>query len=140
MSEESTTPDLVERMRDLFELVSRGDFDAIPSFYAPDAVWDLILVGRIEGTAAIRGFLEEWLGRFVGYQIEPNEIRDFGNGVVLAVARQRARLAGGSDSAPIQEVVAYVSVWEGDKIARAASYQDIDEARAAAERLAEERE
>ena len=38
MSEESTTPDLVELARHPFEAANRSDLDAVMSFYAPDAV------------------------------------------------------------------------------------------------------
>ena len=42
MSQESTTPDLVELMRKAYEAVNRRDFDldAMMSFYAPDALWE----------------------------------------------------------------------------------------------------
>jgi SnoaL-like domain len=63
MSEEPTTPDLVERWRQANEAFVRRDFDAMMSFFAPDAVWDLSSagIGRFEGTAAIRGFHEDWI-------------------------------------------------------------------------------
>jgi len=37
--------------------------------------------------AAIRGFLEDWLGAYEEYEIEAEEILDLGNGVVLFVIR-----------------------------------------------------
>ena len=51
MSEESTTPDLVERWRQTNEAFVRRDFDEMMSFFAPDAVWDLSSagIGRFEG-------------------------------------------------------------------------------------------
>jgi len=39
MTEESTTPDLVEKVRVMLEAADRADFDAALAFYAPDAVW-----------------------------------------------------------------------------------------------------
>jgi ketosteroid isomerase-like protein len=59
-SEKSTTPDLVELWRQTNEAFVRRDFDAMMSFFAPDAVWDLSSagIGRFEGMAAIRGFPE----------------------------------------------------------------------------------
>ena len=45
MSQESTTPDLVELVRRLDEAASRLDFDAMVSFFAPDAVFE----GRASG-------------------------------------------------------------------------------------------
>ena len=40
MSEESTTPDLVELSQRLTDAINARDIDAAISFYAPDAVWD----------------------------------------------------------------------------------------------------
>jgi ketosteroid isomerase-like protein len=64
VSQESTTPDLVELTRRAFEAGSRHDIDAVMGFYAPNAVWDLsnVGIGTFEGVAAIRSFAEEWLG------------------------------------------------------------------------------
>jgi ketosteroid isomerase-like protein len=45
MSEESTTPDLVEQARQLMEAGGRRDIGALMSFYAPDAVWDMSPMG-----------------------------------------------------------------------------------------------
>jgi ketosteroid isomerase-like protein len=39
MAEESTTPDLVELVRESVEAVNRGDFDAMLNALLPDAVW-----------------------------------------------------------------------------------------------------
>jgi ketosteroid isomerase-like protein len=39
--EQSTTPNPVERVRDLFDAANRYDLDAVMSFFAPDAVFDM---------------------------------------------------------------------------------------------------
>jgi hypothetical protein len=60
MTEESTTPDLVELTRTFYETMDRDwDFDALAGFFAPDAVWDLSEshLGIYEGVAAIGDFL-----------------------------------------------------------------------------------
>ena len=51
MPEESTTPDLVELVREAVAAGSRRDLDALMSFYARDAVWDLspMGIGTFEG-------------------------------------------------------------------------------------------
>ena len=63
MTEESTTPDLVELTRAYYELMDRDwDIDAVMRFWAPDAVFDLSPMGlltRIEGAAAIRESIAE---------------------------------------------------------------------------------
>jgi len=60
MSEESTTPDLVELVRRSVEAAGKRDLDAHMAFYAPDAVWDAspMGIGTFEGQAAMRGFWE----------------------------------------------------------------------------------
>src|SRR5439155_19838019 len=86
MSEESTTPDLVELSRRTFDAYNRRDFDTVMSFYGRDCVWDASPwgIGTFEGTAAVRGFFEEWIGAYEEFAIEPEEILDLGNGVIFS--------------------------------------------------------
>lgn len=139
MPEESTTPDLVERWRRASEAAERRDFDAVMSVYAPDAVWDASLtgVGNFEGVPAIRSFLEDWIGAYDEYEYKQEEGVDLGNGVVFVVGRVDGRPIG--TTARVQERWAFTSVWEARLIVRVTARDDIDQARAAAERLAEER-
>ncbi len=139
MAEESTTPDLVERWRQAAEAPARGDFDTVMSDYAPDAVWDASLsgVGSFDGAAAIRRFLEEWIGAYEEYEYQQEEGQDLGNGVVFVVARVDGRPVGSPRR--VQERWAWTTVWAADMIVRVTARNDIDEARAAAERLAKER-
>ena len=55
MSEESTTPDLVELVRSQVKAAASGDIDVMVGFLAPDAVWDSSRMGLevYEGRAAI---------------------------------------------------------------------------------------
>jgi ketosteroid isomerase-like protein len=139
-SEESTTPDLVELARDTIACANRGDVDAMMSLFAPDAVWRMTPLSMdFEGMAGIRGFVEDWLGSYEEYAVQPDEIFDLGNGVTFAVTHQEGRPVGSSDGALVVETWAYVFVWVDGKLARLTSYDDIDEARAAAELLSESR-
>jgi ketosteroid isomerase-like protein len=136
--EESTTPDLVERARQSVKPMNRHDVGAAIGFYASDAVWDASSVGlTFEGTAAIRRFLEDWLANYSEWENIPEEVHDLGNGVTFMVAVQHARLAG--SDASVQERWSYTALWEAGLISRIVLRTDIDEARAAAERLAKER-
>ena len=137
MSGESTTPDLVERMRSLGEAANVGDFDAMLGFFAPDAVWEGTLESTLEGVAAIRGFWEDWYASYAEFCVEQEEVLDLGNGVVFAVFVQKARLAGSSGEVGLR--YAAVIVWVEGVIVRVTNYTYPDEGRAAAERLAEER-
>ena len=139
MPEESTTPDLVELQKQLTEATNRREVDAIVAFYAPDAVWDMspLGMGTFEGQAAIRGFMEDWFASYEEYEFEAEEILDLSNGVSFRVLTQKGRPVGSSGE--VQLRYAAVSVWEDAKIVRTTNYNDIDEARAVAERLAQER-
>jgi ketosteroid isomerase-like protein len=140
MSEESTTPDLVELTRRTYESLSRRDLDALLRDYGDDSVLDLTPVGlgSYEGLAAIRAFNEDWIGAYDEFEFEPEQILDLGNGVVFAMVRQTARPVGSNGYVRLRH--ANVIVWADGVVARDTHYNDIDNARAAAERLAEERE
>jgi ketosteroid isomerase-like protein len=141
MSEESTTPDLVELMRRLAEAASEQDFDTADSYYAPDAVWDSSRtgVGSFEGALTIRRFFEDWRGGYEDWEIGFDELLDIGNGVVFALVRQEGRPVGSTGY--VRQREGWVWVWVEGLIARVTTYPeaDMDEARAYAERLAEER-
>ena len=139
MSEESTSPDPVELSRLSFQPAKSRDFDAIMAFWTDDPVWDLspMGLGVYRGTAAVRGFFEDWIGSYEQFEVELEECRDLGNGVVLNVIVQRAIPAGTSGEVTLR--YASVAVWERDLIVSVTNYPGIEEARAAAERRAEER-
>jgi ketosteroid isomerase-like protein len=139
MSEESTTPDLVAMTRLAFGALDRGDFDAVMSFYAADAVADASVnaLEVFEGKDAIRRFLEDWAGSFDDYAITVEEILDLGNGVVLAAYNMSGRPAG--SEAFVKEGRCWIAVFVDGLVSAMTFYQHIDEARAAGERLAGER-
>jgi ketosteroid isomerase-like protein len=139
MPEESTTPDLVVLARQTFDAIGRQDLDAVLGYCAPDAFWDMsdIGLGTFEGAAAIRRFLEDWAGSFDDYAITVQEILDLGNGVVLAAYNMSGRPAG--SEALVQEGRCWAGVFVDGLISALTFYPHIDEARSAAERLAEER-
>jgi uncharacterized protein (TIGR02246 family) len=134
MSADSTTPDLVELMGRAFEAANRRDLDAVASSFAEDATFD----GRgvpdhYEGRAAIRSMLEEWFATYEELEFGLEEVRDLGNGVVFAVVIQNGRPAGSAGH--LRQREGWVVVWVGGLIARLAT-SEVDEGRAAAERLA----
>ena len=139
MPTDSTTPEAFKSMRRTMMAFSRGDFDAQMSVYAPNAVLDMSArgLGMFEGLTAIRGFWEDYYRSFEDLRFEIEEAVDLGHGVIFAIVRQDARPAG--SGARVRTREAWVSAWDGGVFTRGSSYDDIDEARAAAERLAEER-
>ena len=139
MPDESTTPHLVALTRRALEAANSHDLDAVMSFYAPDAVWDLsdAGLGTFEGVAAIRSFIQEWWETWGDHLLEVEEIVDLGHGVVFSPLREDGRLVG-SDS-HVEQRRGWVYLWVHGMVERQMGYLDIDEARAAAERLAESR-
>ena len=138
MVEESTTPDLVELSRQAFEAVIRREFDAVEGFYAPDAMLRGAEVGTFEGREAIRGLFEDMLSPYEEFHGEIEEIVSLGNGVVFVVPTANGRPVGSSGDVRLR--YATVVTWTEGLIEQQTNYVDIHEARAAAERLAGERE
>ena len=139
MPEESPTPGPVELTRLAFEAVNQRDIDTVMSFFAPDAFLDgRAAGGPYEGRAAIRGFLDDWLGSFAEVRYEVEEFVVLDDGVVLAVVNQEGRPVGVDGQVHQRE--GWAIRWSADGLlVRLTTHTDIDEARAAAERLAESR-
>ena len=139
MSAQSTTPDPVALTRLAFEAVNRRDIDAVTGFFAPDAVLDGRAAGGLyEGRAAVRGFLDDWFGSFAELHMEVEQFVVLDDGVVLAVVNQEGRPLGVDRQVHQRE--GWVICWSADGLlVRLTTHADIDEARAAAERLADER-
>lgn len=130
------TPDLVALTK---AMVAAKGVDATMAFFGSDAVWDRSPLGLevYEGWDAIRRAFEQWIEIYGERREDDEEIVEIGNGVVFSATRPTEdyggrALSGGS--------YGYVFTWIDGKISRVTIYADIDEARAAAERLAGERE
>jgi len=122
------------------EALNRRDIDAAMSAaWAPDAVWDAspLGVGVFAGRDAIRGFAEDWLAAYEDYEQVVEEFRDLGNGVTFCLLLQKGRPVGSTGYVGLQYAV--VGTWRDGLVERAVVHTDIGAARAAAERLAEER-
>jgi ketosteroid isomerase-like protein len=90
----------------------------------------------IEGREAIRAFFEEWWAAYDDHESEAEEIQDLGNGVAFAVFVQRGRPVDSTGWVEFRD--ARVMIWADGLIEQVTTFLDIDEARTAAERLAEE--
>jgi hypothetical protein len=140
MPEDARGPELAERWGRAVEAFNAGDFDLAASFYAPDALfYPRAAVGVLEGREAIRSFFEDWRGMYEEFTCELKEFRDLGNGVTFSVISQGGRLAGTAAWVP-EERSALVLTWTDGMIEKETNFDDVDAARAAAERLAEERD
>jgi hypothetical protein len=93
--------------------------------------------GVFEGRDAIRRFCAEWNAVYEEYEVVLDEFHDLGNGVIFSVFFQRGRLKG--SSAFVEVRIANVGIWSDQLIQRITQYIELDEGRAAAERLARKR-
>ena len=139
MPEESSAPDLVELTRQSMEATNRGDLHRSATLFAPDAVFDVSSVGlgRFEGVTAIHGYLADWTSAYETQEMRQWEGWHLGNGVVFVVAVFDARPLG--SQARVRERWAFTVMWAKDMISLVVASRDTEAARAAAERLAEER-
>jgi ketosteroid isomerase-like protein len=140
-AEAAATSIPIERARRRWEAGSHGDFQGSADEYAVDGVLDTAGygMGTFRGRDAIRGFLDDWIGSFDDLTMGADEVVGFGDEVVLAVYHQKGRPLGGSNYVRVRS--AWLSEWADGEIARATIYTEaeIDQARADAKRLAEER-
>ena len=126
----------LERTRASFLAAGAHDLDAVMDIFCPASVWDLTRwgLGRHTGPAAIRRFLQDWVGVMDEYMVDLEELRDLGDGVVFAVGVQRSRPAGSRTRLYLR--YAPVFVWVDGAISQVTYYRDIDEGRADAEAAA----
>jgi ketosteroid isomerase-like protein len=139
MSEENASTDVLELTRRTFAAANSHDYDAMMAFYGPDSVWDVAPsgLGTYTGEPAIRSFFENWIGAIESWSLEILELRDLGNGVVLVISVQTGFSSGGGPQIRLRHTSLFV--WSGEVILKAIHYRGLDEALAAAQRLAQER-
>jgi hypothetical protein len=132
----SPEPDLVALTRASMEATNRHEFDAAVGVFATQVVFDMEAagLGRFEGIAAARRYLEDWIGSHDSQRFARWEGADVGNGVVLVEALLDARPAGAAAS--LRELWAFVVVWDGGRIVSITADKDLERARARAQRAA----
>jgi len=134
--EQPASLDPVDLTRRAFAYADARDIDSLMRFISPESVWDATAwgFGRYVGRRAIRRFLEDWTGSFDEFGRDAEELVDLGNGVVYAVTETRGRSAGATGVVRLRG--ATVCVWRGAEAMLVTYHRDLEEARAAAERLA----
>jgi ketosteroid isomerase-like protein len=139
MSEESTTVDPVEPVRNVFAFGNRRAYDALQDQFASDCVLDLSRqgLGTYDGATAVRAFCEDWIEVYEEFVLTAAELVALDHGVVLTVNRHSGRLLNSNAQVILDN--AWVFVCRDAAIVLWTAYNDVAEARAAAERLAEER-
>jgi ketosteroid isomerase-like protein len=123
----------------VFALGNRRADGALEELFARDSVLDLSRqgLGSYEGAKEIRAFCEDWIEVYEEFVLTARELVDFGRGVVLTLKRHSGRPRDSSAQVVLDN--AWVFACRGDEIVRWTAYNEVDEARAGAERLARER-
>jgi ketosteroid isomerase-like protein len=139
MSEKPIGRSPVELTRSAIASGNGGDYDAMMAFFGPESSVDMtgVGLGRYSGPPAIRRFFEEWIGSCEEIEFRLEEVHDLGDGVVFASIEQEARPTGTDGFLRLRYAAVYL--WVDGVSMKVAHFQRPDEARAAAERLAEER-
>ena len=96
---------------------------------APDFVWDMtgMGLGQRQGKTAMRDFFYEWTGSYEEWFIEPGEIEELSDSVVVNAVRQGGRLHGSEGRVVLD--YGQLGVWEGERLKLAANYMSVAEAR-----------
>ena len=108
-----------------------GGMEAIVEFWDPEinyraAAGAIDDVGEMNGQAAVRRYVQDWLDMFDELAVVAEEIVDVGDGRVVAVLRMAGRAKGSGIETEIRFSVVY-TLRDG-KIVRGREYMDRDQA------------
>lgn len=115
----------LERVRAGFAAHNRGDLDALVEFYAPDCVFETLLLGTHRGNEAIRLIYEENQRTLSGYDVVPVELIDAGDKVV-AVAQVQG--SGPASRIAVDEPFAFVFTIADGRCVREQAFRNREEA------------
>ena len=119
----------IEKVKEGFAAHNRGDLDAMVELYAPDAVFETLLLGTHHGNESIRLIYEENQKTLAGYNVVPVELIDGGDKVV-AVAQAVGR--GPASDIAIDEPFAFVFTIKDGRVTREQAFRNKEEALEAA--------
>jgi ketosteroid isomerase-like protein len=119
----------IERIKAGFDAHNRGDVDALVGFYAPDAVFETLLLGTHHGNESIRVIYEENRKTLTGYDVVPVELIDAGDKVV-AVAQTVG--TGQVSEISVDDRFAFVFTLRDGLIVREQAFANKEDALAAA--------
>ncbi len=142
MPDGSTPPGRVEIVRTLFARWNAGDHDVeiFPEYFDPAIELESPLSSVVG--EPYRGYsgMERWVGdldeQFTRWSISTDEVREIGDRVfTLTTIRARGRASDVGLEFPSASIIEFA---DDDRLRRIRIYLDVDEARAAAERPAQE--
>jgi uncharacterized protein len=115
----------IELIKTGFDAHNRGDVDALVAVYAPDAVFETLLLGTHHGNEAVRMIYEENQKTLDGYDVVPVELIEAGDKVV-AVAQ--AVGSGPASGIAVDEPFAFVFTIKDDLVVREQAFRNKAEA------------
>ena len=119
----------VERIQAGFAALGRGDLDALEEMYAPEAVFETLLLGTHRGKESIRVIHAENVTNQSGYTVEPVEMIDAGDRVITVVEMGGA---GPASQISLNDRFAFVHTLEDGLIVREQTFRNREEALEAA--------
>jgi ketosteroid isomerase-like protein len=120
----------VDVVRDLLDEWNRGDVDALLARTSEDFEWHPVLVASVEGGAyrghdGFREFLSEWTSTWNSWNLEAEEMREFGDQVLVLT---RVRAEGRGSGVELDQSLAHLFEFRGGLICRAETFLDRDKA------------
>lgn len=119
----------IERVKEGFAAHNRGDLDFLVELYAPDAVFETLLLGTHHGNEAIRLIYEENRRTMAGYDVVPVELIDAGDKVVAVVQTEGA---GQVSQIALDDRFAFVFTLRDGRVVREQAFRNREEALEAA--------
>jgi ketosteroid isomerase-like protein len=116
----------VDVVRDLLDEWNRGDVDALLARTSEDFEWHPVLVASVEGGAyrghdGFREFLSEWTSTWNSWNLEAEEMREFGDQVLVLT---RVRAEGRGSGVELDQSLAHLFEFRGGLICRAETFLD----------------
>jgi ketosteroid isomerase-like protein len=115
----------IDRVKSGFDAHNRGDLDALVELYAPDAVFETLLLGTRHGNEAIREIYEENQKTLSGYDVVPVELIDVGDRVVVVVQMLGK---GAVSEIALDEGFAFVFTLKDGRVVREQAFRNREEA------------
>jgi ketosteroid isomerase-like protein len=130
--------DRAEIIRDLIGDWNRGDVEAVVARGTDDFEWHPLVISSVEGEGepyrgrdGFREFFDTWMATWDTWTLEVEELREYDN-QVLTLTRVHAK--GRGSGVELDRAMAHLWEFRGDRICRAQSFLERDDAVAAAER------
>ena len=126
-------PDREAILRDAIAALNRGDLSVVPGLFHPDIEWkspeEWLERDVYRGHDGVREIGNLWLQNFDDYRWKVVRA-EFAGDIAVLLVNQRGRTK--EHGVPVEQPIGVVFEWSGDRIVRAATYNDWDEALAAA--------